>query len=236
VDHFHAITGVVKDHYHEMLGIPFRKISVVYRGRTGNLFLDQRDQLRERYHREFGLVKGTLLVLHVGRQEYQKGHIILLKAIQKLHEGVISSCAFLFLGREGNTTLEIKAMLANFSPSIKILFLGHRQDVNELMASADVFVFPSLYEGLGGALIEAQAARLPILCSSIKVFEEVIDKDVNALLHNDESELAGNISLLLGDEAKRRKMGENGLLNFRAKFTLGVINKQMLNLYMRFVR
>lgn len=238
VDKFLAITHTVKRHYIAELGIDESKIEVLYRGRKSNPFLAQRNHLRTLFHRELGLSEESILVLHVGRQEFQKGHLILLSAIKSVEQKIDSSVVFVFLGRKGNSTPDIESFLNSTQLSSKIFWLDHRLDVAEWMASADIFVFPSLYEGLGGVLIEAQAASLPIICSDIPVLNEVVSRNDNALMFD-----AGNVQQLgscllnlIENKAKRVDMGKHSLRHFADKFLLQSINVANLSFYQRLMR
>ena len=233
VDKFLAITHTVKSHYIGELNIAESKINVLFRGRKNNLFLVQRDQLRASFHLELGLREDTIIILHVGRQEFQKGHLVLLSAIKLIEENIERSVAFVFLGRRGNSSPDIASFLDKNPLSSNLFWLDHRLDVAQWMASADIFVFPSLYEGLGGVLIEAQAASLPIICSDIPVLNEVVSRNSNALMFD-----AGNVEQLgsclldlIGNESKRLEMGKYSIQHFGEKFTLQNINDATLVFY-----
>jgi len=92
-------------------------------------------------------------------------------------------------------------------------------------------VFPSLYEGIGGVLIEAQAAGLPIICNDIGVLREVVVRDQGALMHTNEKELASYLSRLINNEQLRIQMGQAGLKNFRARFSMAGITESMNRFY-----
>jgi glycosyltransferase involved in cell wall biosynthesis len=231
VDHFHAVTDGVKVHYHEELGIPLNKISVVYRGRNENDYVSERKALRTKYLREFNLPADALLIIHVGRQEYQKGHLVLLNAITSLGKDELKRCAFILVGREGNSTSSIRSFLSSNDRAANLVWLGHRLDVPQLLASADIFVFPSLYEGIGGVLIEAQAACLPIVCNDIPVLREVVVRDQSAFMHTNENELGSSLSRLINNEELRIQMGKAGLKNFRTRFSMSGIAESMNKFY-----
>lgn len=230
VDHFIAITREVGKHYQEHLKIQKEKISVIYRGRKENQYLQCKKEIRAALSEELGLGNGPVFI-HVGRQEFQKAHLDILKAI-KISDNELSSAGvqFLFCGRKGNASAAIEDYLKSTPLQTNIQFLGHRSDIYKLLVAADVFVFPSLFEGLGGSLIEAQAAGLPVICSNISVFKEVVTKE-NALVHetNNPESLATQLVKMLS--ADREKMGETSLRNYKEKFRLDRINQQMLDLY-----
>jgi glycosyltransferase involved in cell wall biosynthesis len=233
-----AITNEVREHYIKHLKLLPSKVSVIFRGRRANPFLEDKNQARNEITNELQLEPADIIVTHVGRQEYQKGHLSLLKAIKSIDEQLFAAhVKFLFCGRDGNNTKEIEDFLAKGNLKTTLLFLGHRHDIPKVLAASDVFIFPSLYEGLGGSLIEAQAAALPIICSDIKVFNEVVLRDSNALLFslNDTEMLAEKILTLTASSEKRTKMGEESLKNFNQKFQLDAVNRQMLVHYQNIV-
>lgn len=223
VDKFIAITQAVKDHYVKKLKINPHKIDLIYRGRKENEVYFDYKRLNSN-PRRFNFI-------HVGRQEFQKGHLSLLKAIKEIdgelyNEGV----HFYFCGRRGNASDAIDKFLKESKLKTPIEFLGHRNDIPKLLLKADVFIFPSLYEGLGGALIEAQAAGLPVVCSDIEVFKEVVTNE-NALFHkvNDPNSIADKMKAIMKKDLKA--MGEASYKNYRQKFQLEKINTQMLSEY-----
>lgn len=231
VDHFIAITEEVARHYRRHLNIRKEKITVIYRGRKENTNLPNREQIRKNLKDELGMEGMGITFIHVGRQEFQKAHLDILKAITIVDKQLSAAgVSFLFCGRKGNASLEIEKFLQQHNIKTTIKFLGHRNDVYELLAASDVFVFPSLFEGLGGALIEAQAAGLPIICSNIPVFREVITEE-NALVHrvNDPESLSEQFIQIL--KMDHEKMGEKSLENFLAKFQLQEVNRSVFQLY-----
>ena len=232
-DKFLAITETVKIHYVREQRIPEKKINVLYRGRDENPFRYQRNTLRAAYHQELGLAEETILILHVGRQEFQKGHLVLLSAIRLIETTIDRPVAFVFLGRKGNSSPDISTFLNQNPLKSKLFWLDHRHDVAQWMISSDVFVFPSLYEGLGGVLIEAQAASLPVICSDIPVLNEVVTQHKNALMFDagNPQQLGQCLIDLINNKAKRKEMGEYSLYHFRNKFLLQHINDASLAFY-----
>lgn len=233
-DKFIAITNEVKNHGIEYLNIPSNKIEVIPRGREENGFINKKTQLSQNLRKELFINDNGPIFIHVGRQEYQKGHLELLKAI-KLKEKELQDleCHFIFCGREGNATEELQEYIRSKDLKMDIHWLGHRDDIKSLLPASNIFIFPSLFEGLGGSLIEAQAAGLPVICSNIQVFEEVVNNGENALMYKlgDEKDLADKMLELSRSKKKQKFMGEKSLENFKEKFQIEDIHKMMLNLY-----
>lgn len=117
---------------------------------------------RERVRGQLGLTN-ELTVGHVGRFTPQKNHPFLLEIFASLLKKSPDAVLLLVGGGEDMPAIRAKADSLGISEHVR--FLGVRDDVADIMQAMDVFVFPSLYEGLGIALIEAQASGLPCVVS-----------------------------------------------------------------------
>lgn len=120
-------------------------------------------ELRTQKRQELGLDDTTLAVGHVGRISAQKNQTRLLRifhAIKKHNKN-----AKLFVVGRGETENELAQLVKQHALEDSVVFLGIRSDVNELLNAFDVFVFPSLYEGLPFTLIETQCNGLPAICA-----------------------------------------------------------------------
>lgn len=144
-----------------------------------------REKIRKQYHIENKYVLG-----HVGRFCYQKNHDFLIDIFEKVHEK--EKDAVLLLIGEGELEEQIKAKVHRLGLDESVIFAGACNNVNEMYQAMDVFVFPSRYEGLGMVAIEAQAASLPVICSTNvpneakiledTLFEDTLDEYVNDIL------------------------------------------------------
>jgi len=231
-DHFHAITNAVADHAVAMLGIPRQRITVIERGRDaarlGNTSVDRRMKAR----RALGLPRDAEVVLNVGRQEFQKGQVALVEATAALAQRR-RRLVTLVAGRDGAATSELRERSERLALDGHLRFLGHREDVPDLLAAADVFAFPSKFEGLGGSLIEAMAIGLPIVASDVPAIREIIEPNGNATLvpPGSASALASAIEDLLDDPAKAATYGARGRMIFRERFTLDRSTQRTVDLY-----
>ena len=108
-------------------------------------------------------IKDKLVFGHVGRFVEVKNHEFLLDIFKKIVEK--KSDAILILVGTGKLLNQVKEKSEKLNLQEKVLFMGERNDVNNLLQAMDGFIFPSIYEGLPFTLIEAQAAGLPILAS-----------------------------------------------------------------------
>jgi glycosyltransferase involved in cell wall biosynthesis len=105
------------------------------------------------------------VVGHVGRFNPQKNHPFLLEIFAALFKKNPDAVLLLIGGGDDMPKIEAKAQTLGIAEHVR--FLGVRSDVADLMQAMDVFVFPSLYEGLGIVLIEAQASGLPCVVSNV---------------------------------------------------------------------
>ena len=115
----------------------------------------------------------------------------------------------------------------------RVRFLGHRSDVPELLAAADLFVFPSLFEGLPGAVIEAMALALPVVAADIPAVREVVEPGGSAVLvpTRDSAALAEALGSLLEDAERRESFGRRGREIFEERFTLAQSAEKMISFY-----
>lgn len=119
-------------------------------------------RVREEVREQLGL-NGKMVLGHVGRFHPQKNHNFLIQVFEEVHK--IRPDSLLLLVGEGELKESVEKKVQQLSLSDSVIFLGERDDVHELLQAMDVFLFPSVYEGLGIVAIEAEAAGLKVICS-----------------------------------------------------------------------
>jgi glycosyltransferase involved in cell wall biosynthesis len=233
-DHFHAITETVKSAAIRDLQIKPELVTVVPRGRSRERLGLPTTARRERIRAQLGVCPDDPVLLSVGRQEYQKGYLTLLPALTTVLEAVPQAVA-LVAGRRGNATSEIESFLDHSNiDAQRLRFLGHRTDVADLMVAADLLVFPSLYEGLGGAILEAMALNLPVVASSLPAIEEFLTDGVTAWLvtPGDAGELSRAIVEALSDSEVRELRASRARVTFEERFRLERAAAETAKLYL----
>ena len=120
-------------------------------------------RVREVVRDELGIGQNQLVVSHIGRYTKEKNHEFILKIFSELRKLGIGA-RLLMIG-DGTLRTHIMQMAEQASLSSDVIFTGVRSDVERLMQAMDVFVLPSLYEGLPVTMVEAQAAGLPCIIS-----------------------------------------------------------------------
>ncbi len=106
-----------------------------------------------------------------------------------------------------------------------------RADVAKHLADADIFLMPSLWEGMPLALIEAQAAGIPAVVSNVVGCKDVIEDGVTGFVCDGEDGLAARTRQLIEDPLLRKRMGENAARIARTRFSVGRMNDEILRLY-----
>ena len=231
-EHFHAITNAVKISALGTLRIPPERISVIERGRDPTRLGLPSASRRAEARKNLGIDPSAQLILNVGRQEYQKGQAVLLHAFERVASSH-PNALLLVAGRPGSASDELRQIVAELALEDRVKFLGHRSDVPELLAAADVFAFSSLFEGLGGAVLEAMALALPIVASDLPALREVLrDGDTAWLVRpGDVHGFAGSLSSALDDRGRAEVFGTSARADFVKRFTLTRSAKRMAELY-----
>jgi glycosyltransferase involved in cell wall biosynthesis len=229
---FHAVTtGVARDAARTLRLRPER-ITVVERGRDPDALGRRDPERRQRVRSSLELADDDRLVLAVGREEFQKGHAHLVEAARILAASR-PELTVAIAGRRGNATSAIDAAVAADGLADVVRRLGHRDDVADLLAAADVFAMPSLYEGTAGAAIEAMALDAPIVSTRLDGTVGVLEDGRNARLVPvaDDAALARAIAEVLDDPDAASARAAAGRADFEERFTLERSATRMAELY-----
>jgi glycosyltransferase involved in cell wall biosynthesis len=136
-----------------------------------------------------------------------------------------------FVGK-GDQEHALRELADRNSLKDRVKFLGWRDDVNEIMSLFDIFVLPSLNEGMGRVLVEAMAAGRPVIASKVGGIPDLIKDGQNGFLvaPGDEQSLANRIKLLIEDRQLAHRMGDIGRNSCR-QFSLEAMLDKLDRLY-----
>ena len=174
---------------------------------------------------------GAFVIGTIGRLHEQKGHRYLLDAAAAVLRRR-TDALFLIAGYGPlRATLEAQASELGIASSVR--FLGYRADPAAILAALDLFVLPSLWEGMSNALLEAMAAGLPIVATSVDAAPEQIVHGESGMLvaPANADELAEAITFLSFDRAKAAALGRNARERVEAVFPMRRMTQAYLDLY-----
>ncbi len=215
-----AVSEQVRDYALQKERMRPEKLRVIENGIESLELSSLADAKRLAIRTELAVPKDGQLLLTVGRLTIQKGHTVLLKAIAKI-TAKYPRAVFAFAG-EGKQRQKLENEARQLNISDKIRFLGVRQDVAELLLASDVFVQPSLWEGLSLAMLEALLSGTPVLATEVEGVVDVIENDVTGLLlpAGDEDALAVSMARLLNDKNLHSQLGQAGKAHVEAHYSI----------------
>jgi glycosyltransferase involved in cell wall biosynthesis len=175
------------------------------------------DAARERVRAALGLSSGARLLIVVAKLFAQKGHRVLLDALRDVERAADDAVLLVGEGPEREALERVAGELR--LPGVR--FLGNRPDIPELLAASDLFVLPSLWEGLPMALLEAMAAGLPVVATDVAGSRQVVVDGESGILvpPGDAGALARAITRLAGDGAERARLGRGARSRVEREFS-----------------
>jgi glycosyltransferase involved in cell wall biosynthesis len=180
-----AVSECTRRTLSELTGVSPAGIDVIYNGipvvaADVEMETGRREIARDDVRQELGLSAGIRIVTTVGRLDGQKGHIDVVPAIPHL-VAEHPELRFVWVGDGGHRQSLIEA-LTRYGVVDKVYLLGRRRDVSRLLLASDLFLFPSRFEGLPFALLEAMAHGVPVVASDASSIPEIIGHRVDGLL------------------------------------------------------
>ncbi len=170
---------------------------------------------------------GRPIVLTVERLDEQKGHRYLLEAAAQLPE------AQFVLAGDGPLRSVLEAQAQALGVQGRVKFLGYRTDISDLLAACDMFVLPSLYEGLPLSILEAMAAGKVVIATHIGGTDEaVIDGETGLLVPpGDPAALVAAIRSVLNDHVLAQRLAAAGRIRVEQEFSIGAMVQQATAVY-----
>jgi glycosyltransferase involved in cell wall biosynthesis len=217
--HSIAISRAVMRSAEETYGRDPARMSLVYRA-----YLEQPEDSSpgtlDALRAELAVGDAEPLLLNVGRLAPQKGQRYLIRALPEIVRA--HPRALLLVVGEGWLRPELEAEVRAVGMEGHVRFLGRRQDTRRLMLLADQFVFPSLFEGLGVALVEAAGLGRPTIASDVGPIPEVIEHERSGLLvpPQDPAALARAIIRLAGDPVRAQALGAAARARIAEEFSI----------------
>lgn len=183
----------------------------------------------EKKREELGIDEKACVLLSVGELVYDKNQQIIIKTLASINDPNIHY----FLAGVGSLREQLEALAVEYGVSDRVHFLGYRRDVPELLWASDVFVFPSIFEGLPVSLMEAIAAGKAIACSSCRGNTDLIKNKKYLFKHNSEEQCKTVIEFILNND--NTEFIRENKVRLRS-FQKDNVSKEMRNIYVEVVR
>ncbi|UNC91470.1 glycosyltransferase family 4 protein [Candidatus Contubernalis alkaliaceticus] len=230
-----TVSDALKENLTFTLGIDEKKITRIYNGidyaRLEGINKKSSEEKINTYKARLGIPLEAPLIGTAARMAPQKGLGIFLEAANNIiREG--RSCLFLLAG-DGPMMEQLKNRIRDLNLQGKVIFPGRVADISEFLACLDIFVLPSLSEGLSITLLEALAAEKPVVASRVGgVPEIVIDGITGGLVPpGDPVSLASKVLDFLDNPQKSKNMGIQGKLRVMDYFDIKDMVKRTEDLY-----
>jgi glycosyltransferase involved in cell wall biosynthesis len=224
-----AVSQNLKQFIIEQVGLSPDRIKVIYNGVDALQNYEQADV--DRCRKELDIPKTDHIVGVVGNLYPVKGHHHLIDGIPLILEK-IPNTSFLFAGR-GQLESQLKEQVHRLGLDRRVHFLGLRQDISRILAMLDVFVLPSLSEGLSMAILEAMMARKPVVATKVGGNPElVLDGETGYLVPPQDSRaLALSLITLLMNRGQALQFGMRGKSRAEGQFSLRTMVQAYQSLY-----
>lgn len=192
------------------LWISTHKIKIIANGVDLNKFIkfsdDKRISIRDQL---INVGKDDVVIGMIGRLWPQKNPLFLVKVFSRLVKE--NNSLKLCIVGDGELKKEIECFIKQEGIESNVSLMGWRNDVNEMLNLFDVFVLPSLWEGMPLAILEAKSASLPCVVSNIAGNKTIINNNVDGFcfeLDRTGDDLKDKLSILVNDLSKRKSFGE----------------------------
>lgn len=228
--HVHAATGVSRDVVAELHEAGFDRDRTWYLP-NGVPVPTRCESNRSRLRAELGLSPNDFIATFIGRLSYEKAPQLLLSAWPRVVSRYPSS-KLVFVG-EGDRRGTLEAEAKENGVSSSVLFTGRVNNVPDYLNAADTFVLPSLTEGMSVALLEAMAARLPVVASRVSGTIDIIRDGENGLLFEsgDKEGLIRCLWALMASRALGEGLGEKARETVERRFSLDRMLDRYVALY-----
>ncbi len=224
VDCYIAVSHDVRRRLQRTFRIPRHKIEVIHNAVPLHPVACKTDIATEK---DAAWAMEQPIVLTVARLDKQKGLSHLLQAAARVPEAT-----FVIAG-DGPERARLESQARELQLGQRVVFLGHRRDIPVLLSGCDLFVLPSLYEGLPLSALEAMVAGKPVIATAVGGTDEAIIHGVTGLLvpPADAAALAEAIRRLLSDPALSRRLGMAGKDRVHRHFSLDTMVRSVTNVY-----
>lgn len=222
-----AVSSATQVHLQRTLRLQPGAVDVIRNG------IDFEPGDRESVRRELGVADHEVLIVAVGNLYSVKGHIVLLRALAEVEAAGSTTPWRLAIAGRGEEEGALRTFLRERNLSGRAVLLGYRQDIPNILAAADIYVMPSLSEGLPVALLEAMLSGKAIVASDVGGIPEAIAAGTDGLLTppGDHQALAVALLRLIENSNYRATLGQSGQRRATRHFSVERMTESYERLY-----
>ena len=225
-----AVSHQLKQVHAARTGFPARRISVIHNGVDDQRF-SPRPGVRAAARQELGISKNEFCIGCVGSLYPVKDHMTLLRAVDAA-SGRGKQWRVVLIG-EGPERANLEVFLAGRPWKDQVTFAGLSNQVPNLLNALDLYVLPSVFEGISNSLLEAMATGLPVIASDVGGNPEVVHNGESGLLFpvGDDRALTQALELLFGDAGLRFRLAAEGRARVQQHFSLKSMVREYEQMY-----
>lgn len=229
VKRYFANSQSVKNFYCNKIRIEPEKITVIPNGIDVTFF--QKIRRDKKLIKKLGIHQNEAVIICVANLHINKGHRYLLEAFEKVFQSR-KNIKLLLVGDgvEKNNLIE---QVKDYASKDNIMFLGKRTDVPQLLKISDIFVLPTLFEGMSNAIMEAMASKLAIITTNIPENRELMENNKTGILIPAKNSVAITQAIinLIDNSLQRKILSNNANKKVREKFDIYIVSKLFDNYF-----
>lgn len=221
--HIIATSKGIKNEIMKFYRIPENKITIIPNGVNTDKFKPDKKK-RNKLRKMLGITQKDVVLLFVGRNLRRKGLGYVIRALHMIKNNKVKLVVC------GGDDIEHRNLVSKLNEEKRVMFIGDVKNVDEYYAMADIFVFPTFYEGFSFATLQAASSGLPVIATIANGTEDLIENGKNGYLlkTRNPEEIAKKINLLVKNTNLRNKMSRKAREMVIKKFSWKIVAKQIL--------
>lgn len=232
IDKYIAVSKAVKNFLVQKQKIKNENVAVIPNAVNTSIFKKiYEDENRIINRSKFGIKEEEIIIGTVARLELQKGHTYLLQAA-KLCIEENRNIKFLLVG-DGSLRQKLICESKDLGILENVIFMGWRTDIPELMRCMDIFLLPSLWEGMPLVVLEAMSTGIPVIATKVSGTPEIIHHNKNGLLIEPKNigDMYEKLKYLIKNSDERHRLSMNAQIYINESFTAEIMTGKIESIY-----
>lgn len=237
IKHYVPLSQDLENYLHTKIGVPEQRMTQIYNGVDTDKFVPAKGELKALISTKLALNNETILIGTVGRIQPVKDQMNLARAFVELlrHAPDLRNIARLVLIGDGPLREKIMAYLKFEKVDNLVWCSGERNDIHQLLQNLDVFVLPSLAEGISNTILEAMASGLPVVATDVGGNAELVNNGATGFIVPSQApvQMAQKLEIYLRDAQLRKQHGMMARQRAVEQFSLNIMVENYIELYQK---